>query len=86
MSAGGIFGLVFNLFVFAGLWSVCGFMVEKLAGIFNYTITVLPTLQDAANGFTVVQTIYTLVLPVIVFVGLLINYYMNEHSMSQMEA
>ncbi len=84
MSAGGVVGLFFNLLIFAGLWTVLGIVVDKMAVIFNMSIQIMPTYQDAVNGFTMMQTIYG-VLPVIVFIALVINYFVQENSMSSGE-
>ena len=85
MSAGGIIGMFFNFFVFAAVWTVIGYAVEKLGHVFNMTIAMIPTLQDAVNGFSVVQMIYG-VIPVVFALILIVDYYMNEHSHSSMEA
>jgi hypothetical protein len=85
MSAGGIIGYFFNLLMFAGLWTVVGVVVDKLGMIFNITIQLMPTYQDAVNGFSMMQTIYGFVLPVIVFIFLTINYFAQENSMSSGE-
>lgn len=84
MSAGGLVGMFMNLLFFAGIWTVVGVVVDKMAVIFNVTIQLMPTYQDAVNGFTMMQTIYGL-LPVIVFIFLLINYFVQENSMSSGE-
>ena len=84
MSAGGIIGMFFNLFAFAALWTIVGYAVDKLANIFNATIQVLPTLQDAATGFSLTQIVYG-VIPVVAFIVIIMNYYLNEHSRSSTE-
>ena len=84
MSAGGIIGLFMNLLFFAAFWTVLGIVVDKLGQVFNMTIRFLPTYQDAVNGFTMMQTIYA-ALPVIVFIALVINYFVQENSMSSGE-
>jgi hypothetical protein len=84
MSAGGVVGLFMNLLFFAGLWTVIGVVVDKLGQIFNLSITIMPTYQDAVNGFNMMQTIYA-ILPVIVFIALVINYFVQENSMSSGE-
>lgn len=85
MSAGGVVGYFFNLIMFAGLWTVVGIAVDKLGQIFNLSLGLMPTYQDAVNGFTMMQTIYGFVLPVIVFIFLTINYFVQENSMSSGE-
>jgi hypothetical protein len=84
MSAGGVVGLFMNLLFFAGLWTVLGVVVDKMGQIFNLSITIMPTYQDAVNGFNMMQTIYA-ILPVIVFIALVINYWVQENSMSSGE-
>ena len=84
MSAGGVVGLFMNLLFFAGFWTVLGVVVDKLGQVFNVTIQLMPTYQDAVNGFTMMQTIYA-ALPVVVFIALVINYFVQENSMSSGE-
>jgi hypothetical protein len=84
MSAGGLIGLFMNLLFFAAFWTVLGVVVDKLGQIFNLSITIMPTYQDAVNGFNMMQTIYA-ALPVIVFIALVINYWVQENSMSSGE-
>jgi len=84
MSAGGLVGLFMNLLFFAAFWTVLGVVVDKLGQIFNLTIQIMPSYQDAVNGFNMMQTIYA-VLPVIVFIALVINYFVQENSMSSGE-
>ena len=84
MSAGGLFGYFMNLVVFVAFWTVLGVVFDKIAVLFNMTIRIMPTYQDAVNGFAITQTIYSL-LPVIVFIFLSINYLMNENSMASGE-
>lgn len=84
MSAGGVVGLFMNLLFFAGLWTVIGIVVDKIGQIFNLSIQLMPTYQDAVNGFNMMQTIYA-ALPVIVFIALVINYFVQENSMSSGE-
>jgi hypothetical protein len=84
MSAGGIVGVVMNTLLFIALWSIVGIVVDKLGAAFNQTITLMPTMQDAVNGFHITQIIYG-VLPAIVFIVLLINYFVNENAQSSGE-
>jgi hypothetical protein len=84
MSAGGLVGLVMNTIFFAGIWSVVGIVVDKLGAAFNSSIVLMPTMQDAVNGFAITQIIYGL-LPVVMFIFLLINYFVNENSQSSGE-
>ena len=84
MSAGGIFGLFFNLFVGAGLWTILGAAVERIGIVFNNSIAVLPTMQDAVNGFNLMQTVWSVIM-VIIFLGLVVNYLVNENSIASGE-
>lgn len=84
MSAGGLFGMVMNILIFSGIWTVVGVVVDKLGVVFNSTIRVMPTLQDAVNGFAITQIIYG-ILPIIVYITLLINYFVNENAQSSGE-
>ena len=79
MSAGALVGYVFNIIFFAGIWTVVGVVVDKIAVIFNSTIQIMPTYQDAVNGFSMMQTIYA-ALPVVVFIFLTINYFVQANS------
>jgi hypothetical protein len=84
MSAGGLVGLFMNMTFFAAFWTVLGVVVDKIGQIFNQTIKIMPSYQDAVNGFTMMQTIYA-ALPVIVFLALILNYFITENSMSSGE-
>lgn len=79
MSAGNLIGSIFNTIFFGMLWVVLGMIVEKMFRAFNYSMTVLPTLQDAANGLTIMQTAWS-VICVIIFLVIWINYTLNENS------
>ena len=77
MSAAGLVGLAFNLFLGATLWTVLGIGVEKIMIMFNSQISIFPTFQDVANGLNIMQIIWSAIM-VVIFLGLLINYLMNE--------
>jgi hypothetical protein len=79
MSAGNFIGSVFNTVFFGGLALVLGYAVEKVFRAFNHSITVLPTFQDAVNGFTVLQTIWSAIW-IIMFIVIWVNYLLNENS------
>ena len=72
-------GTIFNCVAFSFMWIVIGFALEKIGQVFNHTITVLPTMQDAVNGFQITQVIFT-VIPVLVWIILWFNYATNEAS------
>ena len=81
MSAGNFFGLIMNTVFFAGLWTILGAAIDKMGQAFNSTIGVIPTYQDAINGFTMQQTFWV-ALPILYFIFLCVNYVMNENSKS----
>jgi len=84
MSAGALFGSFMNFFIFAGEWMVIGTVFDKVASIFNSTIRLMPTMQDAVNGFALTQIIYG-ALPVVFAFALFINYILVENSSSSGE-
>ena len=84
MSAGGLFGLFLNLFVAAGLWTVLGAAVEKVAKAFNSTIAIMPTLQDAVNGFSLMQTVWGVIM-IVIFLALIVNYLFEESNRATRE-
>ena len=79
MSAGNFIGSVFNTVFFGGLALVLGYAVEKVFRAFNHSISVLPTFQDAVNGFTILQVIWSLIW-IIIFLVIWVNYFLNENS------
>ena len=79
MSAGNLFGSLFNTVLFGGLWVVLGAVIDKLFKAFNTSIKVLPSLQDAVNGMGIMQTVWSMIL-IVVFVVIWWNYMMNENS------
>jgi len=79
VSAGALFGTAMNFVLFAGIWAVIGVVFDKIGAIFNSTIRLMPTFQDAVNGFAISQIIYGL-LPVVFFIALVINYILVENS------
>jgi len=79
MSAGNLLGSIANTVVLGGIWVVLGAAIDKIFRVFNYSITVLPSLQDAVNGMGIMQTIWTFIMVLIFFV-IWFNYMMNESS------
>ena len=77
MSAAGLVGLVFNLFAAAAIWTVLGAGVQAIMTTFNSQISVFPTFQDVANGLNIMQVVWSVIM-VVIFLGLVINYMMNE--------
>ena len=79
MGAGNLLGAIFNTIFFGGLWVVLGMVVEKLFRAFNTSIGILPSLQDAANGLTIMQIGWSIIC-VIIFIVIWLNYLFNENS------
>lgn len=79
MSAGAVAGSILNFLVFAGVWMVIGTVFDKIAVVFNSTIKLMPTFQDAVNGFAMTQVAYG-ILPAVYFIALVINYVLTENS------
>ena len=79
MGAGNLIGLVFNILVFGAIWTILGGLVDRIIKAFNVSIKVLPSLQDAANGLSIMQTVWASLL-ILMFIALIINYIMNENS------
>ena len=77
MSAGNLMGTIFVCVVFSAMWVVLGAAVDKIGLIFNHMIQLLPSFQDAANGMTLMQTVW-IVIPILVWIVLWINYAVNE--------
>lgn len=79
MSAGNLIGSIWNTLLFGGLYTVFSYVIEKLFRAFNHTISVLPTFQDAVNGFGIMQQIWLLIF-VVIFIVIWVNYLLNENS------
>lgn len=79
MSAGNFMGTIFNCVMASAMWITLGLAVDKVGQVFNHVIQVLPSFQDAVNGFTITQTIW-LILLVIIWIVLWINFATNEAS------
>lgn len=77
--AGNFIGSCWNTLLLDGLWLVLGYAMEKIFRAFNSTMKLLPTLQDAVNGMSQMQFIWS-----ILFIGIFLviwaNYIMNENS------
>ena len=84
MSSGALFGTIMNFFLFAAIWVVIGQVFDKVGQVFNTSMRIMPTMQDAVNGFSLAQTIYG-ILPIIVLIALVANYIITENSNSTME-
>jgi hypothetical protein len=81
MSAGNLLGTVFVGIMFSAMWIIIGAMIEKVGIVFNHYILLVPSFQDAVNGFQLTQVIFT-VIPIIVWIALWVNYAQNEASES----
>lgn len=79
MSAGNLIGSVWNTLFLDGLWLVLGYAMEKVFRAFNTSIRLLPTLQDAVNGMTQMQWIWS-ILFILIFFVIWANYLLNENS------
>lgn len=77
MSAGNLVGTIFNCIAFTAMWVVLGLAIDKVGLIFNRTIQILPTFQDAVNGFQITQTIW-IVITIIAWIVFWVNYVINE--------
>jgi type II secretory pathway component PulF len=79
MSAGNLIGSVFNTLLFGGLYTVFSYIIEKLFRAFNHTIAILPTFQDAVNGFSIMQQFWIAIF-ILIFIVIWVNYLLNENS------
>ena len=77
MSAGNLLGSAFVGLASSAMWIVLGAVIDKLGIVFNRTIAVLPTFQDAVNGFKITQMIWTVIL-IIIWIAIWFNYAQNE--------
>lgn len=84
MSWGSLFGSGWNTLVLGALWTLLGKFVEVLAKAFNKTILIVPTFQDAVNGFSIMQTAWVVIM-VIILLGIWINYIANNNAASNQE-
>jgi hypothetical protein len=79
MGAGNILGSLWNTIFFLGLWIVMGAAVDKLFSAFNTSIRVLPSLQDAIDGMSIMKVAWVTILVIVIFV-IWLNYLFNENS------
>lgn len=79
MSAGNFIGSVWNTVFLNGMWIILGWAMEKIFRAFNTTMRLLPTLQDAVNGMSQIQWIWSISF-IIIFIVVWANYLMNENS------
>jgi hypothetical protein len=79
LSAGNLIGAIANTVLLGGIWVVLGAAFDKIFKVFNSTINVLPTMQDAVNGMGIMQWIWSMIMILIFFV-IWLNYMMNESS------
>jgi hypothetical protein len=77
MSAGNFLGAVLVSIVTSAMWIVLGAAIDKIGLIFNRNIGLLPTFQDAMNGFTITQTIW-IIIPIIILFFVWLNYVLVE--------
>jgi hypothetical protein len=79
MSAGNFLGTLFVAIMASVMWIVLSAAIEKVVLVFNHTIRLLPTFQDAANGVQITQIIWGVIL-IIIWIALFFNYAQNEAS------
>lgn len=79
MSAGNLFGSIFATVILGGVWVVLGAAVDKIFQVFNYSIKVLPSMQDAANGMGIMQVVWSVIM-FLIFLVIWMNYMFNESS------
>jgi hypothetical protein len=79
MSAGNFMGTIFVCVMATAMWIVLSLAIEKVALVFNRTIALIPTFQDAVNGFQITQVIWSILL-IIIWIALWFNYAQNEAS------
>jgi len=79
MSAGNLLGSIFSTVILGAIWVILGAAIDKIFKVFNYSITVLPSLQDAVNGMSIMQYVWSMIMILIFFV-IWLNYMMNESS------
>jgi hypothetical protein len=79
MSAGNFLGSLASTILLGGIWTILGAAIDKIFKMFNYTIKVLPSLQDAVNGMGIMQYVWTAIM-IIIFIVIWFNYMMNESS------
>jgi hypothetical protein len=77
MAAGNYLGALLATVFSFGMWWIIGKAFDILVPVFNKTITILPSFQDAVSGFSLVQWIYSITLFVILL-GIWINAVLNE--------
>ena len=81
MSAGNLLGSVFAAVMSTAVWLVIGWAIDKVGVVFNRTISILPSFQDAVNGFNQMQSAYVVILAII-WVTIWLNYAINESNES----
>jgi hypothetical protein len=79
MSAGNLLGSIFATVMLSGVWVVLGAAFDKIFKVFNHSITVLPSLQDAINGMSIMQYVWSMIM-VLIFIVIWLNYMLNESS------
>jgi hypothetical protein len=77
MAAGNYLGAGLASVFSITMWWIFGAAFDKLAVVFNKTISLLPSFQDAVSGFTLTQQIY-LISIVVIILGIWINAALNE--------
>ena len=79
MSYGNLAGAIWNSILLPGLYIVLGAALDKVFKAFNTSIQVLPSMQDAVTGMDIVKTVWVVIL-ILIFLVIWINYLLNENS------
>ena len=79
MGAGNLAGSIANTIILGAIWTILGAAFDKIFKIFNSSMNVLPTLQDAVNGMGIMQWVWTMIM-IVIFVVIWANYLFNESS------
>ena len=79
MSAGNFIGALWNSILLPGIYLVLSAALDKVFKAFNTSIQVIPSLQDAVNGMDIVKAVWVVLL-ILMFLVIWINYLLNENS------
>lgn len=84
MSAGNLFGTILIGIFLGAVWTILGFVIDKVTTIANITFHMMPVYEDGVLGFNMISTFYGFLL-IIIWFGLALNYVMNENSQANQE-
>ena len=77
ISAGNLLGTILVDVAAFAMWLVLGAAIDKIGHVFNYTIRILPSFQDAVTGFNNTQIVWSVIL-IVVWIVSWVNYALNE--------